>query len=220
MDWNQLGLPAGAPEELAELAARYGTPLVEQVALLSRSGQFGPRIRERTLRTSGSFAPIGKPDRFGEVCMVVRRPDGTLITARKTYYPPETFRLLTGGISHGEPIFAALLRETAEETGLEVAVRRFLAAVSYRLNDSPTAEFYTFAFLLDELGGTLGAVDEEEQVAAFGSVLPADLPSLASKLESLGTGYDPEIAGIWQDWGRFRAIPHRLVYEALRVSDQ
>jgi 8-oxo-dGTP pyrophosphatase MutT (NUDIX family) len=218
MDWNQLGLPAGVPEELSELAARYGMPLVEEVALLSQSGQFGPRIRERTLRTSGSFAPIGKPDRFGEVCMVVRRPDGTLITARKTYYPPDAFRLLTGGISHGEPIFAALLRETAEETGLDVVVRRFLAAVSYRLNDSPLAEFYTFAFLLDEIGGTLGAVDLEEQVAEFGSVLPADLPKIATTLENLGTAYDDEIAGIWQDWGRFRAIPHYLVHQALYGS--
>ncbi len=219
MDWNQLGLPAGVPEELRELATRYGAPLVEEVALVSQSGQFEPRIRERTLRTNGSFAPIGKPDRFGEVCMVVRRPDGTLITARKTYYPPQTFRLLTGGISHGEPIFQALLRETAEETGLEVVVRRFLAAVSYRLNTSPVAEFYTFAFLLDELGGTLGAVDEAEQVAEFRSVLPADLPTIATELENLGSEYHSEIAGLWQDWGRFRAIPHRLVHRALEARD-
>ncbi|MBA3469699.1 MAG: hypothetical protein H0T53_08640, partial [Herpetosiphonaceae bacterium] len=46
---------------------------------------------------------------------------------------------------------------------------------------------------------------------------PADLPKLATALESLGTEYHPEIAGIWQDWGRFRAVPHRLVHQALEM---
>ena len=208
-------LPAGVAEELAELATQYGEPLVWEMALASDSGQFGPRIRERSLRMAGPFEPLGKTDRFGEVCMVVRRRDGTLITARKIYYPADCFRLLTGGISHGEAVYAALLRETAEETGLQVTVRRFLAAVSYRptMNDAPN--FYTFAFLLDEIGGTLGAVDETEQVAAFGFVPPAELPQLATTLEHLSAEYEADISGLWSDWGRFRAVIHRAVFEVL-----
>jgi NAD+ diphosphatase len=219
MDIEHWNLPDGVGEELGGLAARYGQPLVWEVALESASGQFGPRIRERTLRMGGRFAPLGKADRFGEVCMVVRRPDGRLITARKTYYPAEAFRLLTGGISHGEDVHAALLRETAEETGLDVGLRRFLAAVSYRPTDSAAPQFYTFAFLLDELGGTLGAVDEEEQVAAFGFVEPAALPAMAAALEGLGAEYHPEIEGLWSDWGHFRAVIHRAVYEALHAPE-
>ena len=67
--------------------------------------------------------------------MVVRRPNGKLITAKKTFYPPGAFRLLTGGVGHGELIAAALLREVAEETGLDVVVRRFLAVIEYQLRE-------------------------------------------------------------------------------------
>ncbi|HEY1012398.1 MAG TPA: NUDIX hydrolase, partial [Herpetosiphonaceae bacterium] len=191
-------LPASVQAELSQLAERFGQPLIEAAHL----------------GDSGSFAPLGKPDRFGEVCMVVRRADGSLITARKEYYPPHIFRLLTGGIGHGEPVHDALLRETAEETGLDVTVERFLAALSYRLADEPEPSFYTFAFLLQERGGTLGAVDPDERVAAFRMVPPAGLAALAEALEQLTGSDDHEIGGSWRDWGRFRALGHRLVAAA------
>src|SRR6185503_11487916 len=113
------------------------------------------------------FSPVTMGDRYGEVCMVVRRPNGMLITAKKTFYPAGAFRLLTGGVGHGELIAAALLREVAEETGLEVVVRRFLAVIEYHLQElgarpsnpqlasSNLQPFATFAFLLDEIAGTL-----------------------------------------------------------------
>ena len=104
--------------EIAALATRYGTPRRVAVAL-----------------SGGPFRPISATDRIGEVCMVVRRKNGKLLTAIKTFYPPGAFRLLTGGIGHGESIEAALLRETAEETGLDVAVRRFLAVIEYQLKN-------------------------------------------------------------------------------------
>lgn len=194
-------LPASVQTELAELASRFGQPLIEAA----------------NLGDSGSFAPLGKPDRFGEVCMVVRRLDGSLITARKEYYPPHIFRLLTGGIGHGESVHAALLRETAEETGLDVTVERFLAALSYRLGDERDPGFYTFAFLLQERGGTLGALDPDERVAAFRMVGPAELGGLADALEQLTGSDDHEIGGSWRDWGRFRALGHRLTAAALEL---
>jgi 8-oxo-dGTP pyrophosphatase MutT (NUDIX family) len=187
--------------EIAELSGRYGQPIRRNVAL---SG-------------TNVFEPLGKRDRYGEVCMVVRRRNGLLVTARKTYYPPEAFRLLTGGIHHGEPILEALLRETEEETGLAVEVRRFLAAIGYSA-PGHTAEqigFYTFALLLDEIGGTLGCLDPDEELAAFREVTIDELPLLAQGLEQLSPEFDRRIAGRWLDWGRFRAVVHRAVHEAL-----
>jgi 8-oxo-dGTP pyrophosphatase MutT (NUDIX family) len=194
--------------EIDALSQRFGTPQ-RQIA---------------SIANEGVFDPLGKPDRYGEVCMVVRRRNGLLLTARKTFYPADAYRLLTGGIHLGEPILEALLRETEEETGLDVAVRRFLAVVGYELqhtgSSAPRAPrrhaFHTFAFLLDEIGGTLACYDPDERVEDFREIAVDDLPQLANTLDRLGQGYDPEINGRWRDWGRFRAVIHRAVYHALQ----
>jgi ADP-ribose pyrophosphatase YjhB (NUDIX family) len=194
-------LPQETQDELATLAERYGQPLVRNIDL----GQ------------TSQFDPINKNDRYGEVCMVVRRRNGRLLTMKKTFYPTGAYRLLTGGINHGEAVFAALLRETHEETGLEVAVQRFLVAAAYLTAAKGVQPvFYTFAFLLDEIGGTLGAIDEDERVEAFLEIEPAQLPERAAFLEQLdGPRFSREIDGNWGDWGKFRAPVHRLVWERL-----
>jgi ADP-ribose pyrophosphatase YjhB (NUDIX family) len=203
--------------EIAALAQRYGVPARANVEL-----------------DSGNFSPIIKDDRYGEVCMVLRRPNGSLITARKSYYPPGVYRLLTGGVAHGEAIEAALLREAHEETGLHVEVRHILAVITYHAlsplllqgegvqsveaGHSPADEqhFVTFAFLLDETGGNLAPQDEEEQIAEFSEARPNDLLGIADALTALPNQYHPDIEGSWKAWGEFRAAAHRLVYTALR----
>jgi 8-oxo-dGTP pyrophosphatase MutT (NUDIX family) len=196
-------LPQSRQDELEQLALRFGRPLIREVDL---------DVRE-------IFDPLDRTDRFGEVCMVVRRPDGNLLTMKKTFYPQGAFRLLTGGINSGERVLDALLRETYEETGLEASITRFLAAVAYHVRDKGTGPvFYTFAFLLDEIGGTLAVVDEKERVEAFREVKPGDLPEMANYLDGIGTNYSSEIHGDWGDWGRFRAVIHRMVWETLKTS--
>ncbi|MBO9324009.1 MAG: NUDIX hydrolase [Roseiflexus sp.] len=157
-----------------------------------------------------SFDPIARSDRYGEVCMVVRRRNGRLITAIKTFYPMGCFRLLTGGVTHGETIEAALQREVEEETGLQTVIRRFLAVIVY-----PPQRFATFAFLLDERSGELGLRDPHERIAAFREINVAELPILAATLEAAPDCFDAAIGGNWREWGRFRAVVHRVVYQTL-----
>lgn len=189
-------LPEELRAEVAELAALHGAPRVVEAVL-----------------EDVVFDPLSRRDRVGEVCMVVRRPTGRLLVFRKAFYPQGALRLLTGGIAPGEPIGAALLREVAEETGLTVAVRRFLAAIAYRDPGTPEGAhaFYTFAFLLDELGGELVCSDPGEQVELFAEAAPAELPALADALERLESREDRAIGGDWRSWGRFRAVVHRVV---------
>lgn len=195
-------LPEETQLELEQLAQQYRQPLVRTIDLGS----------------SNQFDPLNKSDRYGEVCMVIRRPNGRLLTMKKTFYPHNAYRLLTGGIHHGEHVFDALLRETHEETGLQVEVKRFLALAAYRTNHTgEMPSFYTFAFLLDEVGGTLGVLDEEEKVEAFREIAPEDLPAQAEYLDHLHSRYSAEINGTWGDWGQFRAAIHYLVWEALQV---
>lgn len=186
--------------EIAQLAARYGKPQ-----------------RVRALLEDTDVQPLCMNDRFGEVCMAIRRPNGKLLTAIKTFYPPECYRLLTGGVKQGEPIEDALWREIAEETNLLTEVDRFLAVIEYaeQRPDAPAA-FVTFVFLLDERGGMLTVIDEDERVADFRELAVDELPALADTLEHVATGYSSEIEGDWHSWGVFRAVVHHVVYAALQ----
>jgi ADP-ribose pyrophosphatase YjhB (NUDIX family) len=187
-------------QQISELSSHYGSPQRVVIAL-----------------DGWPFDPLDRTDRYGEVCMVIRRPNGKLLTAIKTYYPPECYRLLTGGVDHGEAIAAGLLREVDEETGLDVAIQRFLAVIEYRLAapDAPPITFATFAFLLDEIGGVLEVRDPHERHAAFREIDPSELLALADHLAAAPLGFDPEIAGSWHDWGQFRAVVHRVVHAIL-----
>jgi 8-oxo-dGTP pyrophosphatase MutT (NUDIX family) len=188
--------------EIDALAARFGRPLVVDSPIADYFDD-----------------PIRKPDRYGEVCMVVRRPNGRLLVAIKTFYPRGAYRLPTGGIHRGEGILDALLREVKEETGLETDVRRFLALIAYHGTTVPsgTPIFHTFAFLLDETGGRLGALDTTEQIEDWREIAVADLRRIADFLDDLKTAGTMDIGGDWRAWGKFRAVVHRTVAEALEA---
>jgi len=187
--------------QIAELAVRYGEP----------------RRVEATVRPF--FDPIQRPDRFAEVCLVIRRPNGKIPLSIKTFYPRGAYRLPTGGIHRGERILDALLRETDEETALEIEVRRFLAWITYRDVSRPLSPplFHTFAFLLDEVGGTLKTRDEEEQIEDWIEIEPAALSDVADRLDRIASAPSKDIGGDWADWGHFRAVVHRAVSEALKA---
>jgi NAD+ diphosphatase len=186
--------------EMAALAKRFGTPLEVESPIPDYFDD-----------------PIRKPDRYGEVCMVVRRPSGKVLLSIKTFYPRGAYRLPTGGIHPGEPVLEALVRETHEETGLGTEVRQFLAHIAYLSVDAPagTPLFHTFAFLLDETGGTLGAIDTSEQIEDWREVPVAELPRVADFLDDLRSAGTLDIGGDWRAWGKFRAVVHRVVHRAL-----
>lgn len=166
--------------------------------------------------------------------MVIRRPSGRLLLTTKDFYPRGAYRLPTGGIAHGEGILDALLRETREETGLDVEIRRFLTWIDYYIPAQPggagrsgatrlttyerAGMFHTFAFLLDETGGTLGALDPDERILDFREIDADQLPTVAANLEGIASEISTDIVGDWADWGRFRAVVHRAVHDALTAS--
>jgi 8-oxo-dGTP pyrophosphatase MutT (NUDIX family) len=193
-------LSADVRREIAELSQRFGEPRAIDALI-----------------HDGFEDPIRRRDRYGEVLMAVRRPNGKLLVAIKTFYPRGAYRLPTGGIHHGERILDAVIRETHEETGLETVIQRFLATISYRGRSTAEAAplFHTFAFLLDEVGGTLGALDTSERIEAWREMSPAELHDQAAVLEHIATEGTVGIGGSWADWGRFRAVAHRVVADTL-----
>lgn len=196
-------------------SVRAPRPLPEamQAEVIALGGRFGEPIVRVASLDDIAFDPVGDPARFAEICMVVRRPSGALLLSTKAFYPPGAHRLPTGGIDAGEPILDAVLRETHEETGLTVELRRFLAAVTYLDGEGGPPVFHTFAFLLDERGGTLGPLDRSEQISEYIEIAPEQLLAVAERLAAIPADAAP--GGTWAAWGRFRAVVHRLVAEAL-----
>lgn len=195
----QMARPLGVSQqhELEGLSLQYGKPVYLEAEIYP-----------------GFDDPVHKSDRVGEVCMVIRRPNGRLLTSIKSIYPRGAFRLPTGGVAPGESILAALFREAHEETGLSVRLSRFLAFISYHVAPEPRPVFHTFAFLLEERSGTLGSLDEKEMIEEYREIQVGELPAIAERLESLGDEGRGSV-GSWGDWGRFRAVVHRAVHEAL-----
>ncbi len=177
--------------EINALAARYGQPLRRHVTCDIGEELFVARF----MRAS---------DRRGEVALLIERPNGRLLLHRKAHYAADHFRLPTGGVNLGEPVLAAALRETAEETGLAVRVQRFLAVIEYTLRfDAIRLPFVSYVFHLGETGGELSLHGGEAE--DFRECAPADLPAIAAALRS--------IPGERGYWGRWRAVAHEVAAE-------
>lgn len=181
-------------QEIDDLAQRYGPAQMRVIEM-------------------GGNSYLLQGSRLCEVCMVIRRPNGRLLTMKKTFYPAGAYRLLTGGIEPGESILEALQREIQEETGLTTTLIRCLGAIVYHMESRP--RFATFAFLLKETGGVLQTNDPDEHLEAFQEIDIDTLPLIIERLGKLGHSYGPEIESYWDDWGRFRIAVHRLVWECL-----
>ena len=181
-----------------------------------------PRREAVTLRVSRLFSAVeSRPDRVAEVVFAIRRPNGLLLLQTKSFYPPGAYRLPSGSIMAGEPVLAALWREVAEETSLQADLLRYLGRYHLRRSSwtdggggRPQAHAFTsYVFLLQETGGELFTADEDERVAGFREIEPRELPDVADGLEALADSPDPTLRS-WGDWGRFRAIVHRVVWDS------
>ena len=192
-------LPAALQRELHTLARRYGEPRTCTVDV-------------------GANSYLGKPrKRVAEVCMVVQAAPAQVFTMTKEFYPPGCYRLPTGGMRRHERVLAALRRESLEEFGQALMVRRFLAAVAYR-RDTARPAFYTFAFLLDGSAEPPRPRDRGERITGFCPIRVDQLPPVADALDGLPVTPSADVDVPWRDWGRFRAVIHRVVWQALTAS--
>jgi len=182
--------------------------------LSSLCQDFGqPVIINETLRIKTMFGALDeRPARVAEVVPVIQRPNGHVLTMIKDNYPADAYRLPSGGIHKGERILDALLRESFEETGLHITVRRFLAIVRYQVIVSAgrTGRFTSYIFLA-EGAGPLQPQDPNEHIAGFREVPVTDLRTMAGALQDVRRGGEND----WSDWGRFRSVVHRVTADVL-----
>lgn len=182
--------------EIAELSKLYGEPVHRQYVL-------------GVSRETYEWWSKAERKREGEVVLFIRRINGKLILHSKDFYPAGTLRVPSGGIKKGESLLNAARREAFEETGLPVAVERFLAIVEFEFRfQALSLPFPSYLFLLRELGGELKAKDTDERISAFVEVPLSELVAVAQRLENMPPA--------WRDWGRYRAFPHRLAAAIIR----
>ncbi len=174
------------------------------------------RLYGRPVERAYELPDCGDLDRFwemwesreAEVVLVLRRADGCVLLQTKLFYPPGAYRLPSGGIRADEDVLAAVLRETREETGLPARPVRFLGVLRYRFEHcAQPMERASYVFLLEAGPGRPWPQDEAEQISGFREVPPGELVAVAEQLERL--------PGEWAVWGRFRALVHRFVAEAM-----
>lgn len=163
------------------------------------------------------FAHFGVRDMTGptqrrEVIFIAPRPGGVLLHSKR-HYPTGTFRLMSGTIEPGESVAAAIAREPEEELGLTLAVRRYVAQIDLALIGGGWMHpWESHLFLLSYSDAPLGPSLDDEIAAT--RVVPVDrLGAIADALDLL-----PNPDG-WRDWGRYRAIAHRLAQQLVTPDE-
>jgi 8-oxo-dGTP pyrophosphatase MutT (NUDIX family) len=180
---------------IAAAIEQYGRPL-------ERSWHY--EVRKDTFL----YWQMVKGKRAGEVIILLRRRNGRYVVHTKAFYPHGTYRLISGGIKPGEDLSTAVQRETWEETGLEIHITRFLGILHHEFAGQDSSLLFTsYVFEVVEEKGVLHVNDPHEAITGYREVTLAGLIDLAEQLEAL----PPD----WNDWGRFRAMPHRFAVEVL-----
>lgn len=178
------------PDEIAALAAKYGPP----------------RRWSRPLDVTPATIAERRGKRQAEVVLAMPRPGNRVLLHTKHFYPPGAYRLMSGGVKTGERVDDAARREIFEETGLNVPLAQFLGVIEFEFrNGIDRVPFVSYVFLTGESSEPPHVTDLDEDIADFREVEWRELTDVADALERLPDD--------WRDWGRFRAIPHRLVAE-------
>ncbi|MEZ4638911.1 MAG: NUDIX hydrolase [Caldilineaceae bacterium] len=175
--------------------------------------------------------------RRAEICYILHRgdPEGDgVLLHRKTFYPPTAYRLPTGGIHQGEAVLETLAREIAEETSFFldlsaygiaqdappagttiVNLASFLGTIAYEMphrSQGKIHRFATYHFVIAAPPNAIPVVDDPAEHLAGWDWQPVHaLNAVAERLDRVGDSY-PD----WGDWGKFRALSHRFVGEAMR----
>lgn len=208
-------------DELADLHQRFGHASYER-----------HHLTVDTPFLNGDNQRLTSAGRRAEICYVMHRGDprqGVLLH-RKAFYPEDAYRLPTGGIHTGEAVLDTLIREIEEETSFHLAIpaassaevptgttvhlQAFLGTLAYDLYHHTQGIIHSFAtyhFLVSAPADALPIVLDPEEAVAGWLWRPADeMRSTASCLETIG-----QVAPPWADWGKFRALSHRFVAEAM-----
>lgn len=181
---------------LARLEAEYGTPLeMRHVAEMS----------EREFRLCRHAMRRG---RAHDVTLFIVRGEEVAVI-RKWSYPPEIYRPPSGGVEPEEVFEAGAAREAYEETGLTVALDRYLVRAQARFSFGEDAlDWTTHVFRARYLDGEIRAVDDREIAEArWATLAELDTNLRAAMLATGSAGF------------RYRVALHDAALRALGLKE-
>jgi 8-oxo-dGTP pyrophosphatase MutT (NUDIX family) len=140
------------PELIAEAEARFGRPAEQDFAVDAAPAEIA------------FIRATQKHGRAHDVTLVIADRD-LFATIAKHSYPPGLFRFPSGGADPGETLEEAGLREGREETGLEIALTRYLLRARTRFrctSGGDVIDWTTHVFAAAVSGGRLEPLDRRE----------------------------------------------------------
>lgn len=141
-------------ETIREMERRYGEPLEIR------------REYEMTEREFDVVAGSRKHGRSHDVTLFIIEED-SIVVIKKPMYPPGAYRAPSGGISPGEDFEAGALREAYEETGLRVAIEKYILRAFVRFTcRGDLIDWTTHVFSARRESGELQPIDTHEIVEA------------------------------------------------------
>lgn len=155
-----------------------------------------------------------KRNRRGEVVLIIRNRQKRILLHTKPFYPDNIYRLPTGGVKEDEPVIASLYREIKEETSFYPRFIHLSAIVLYTLsNRQSQLPLNSYIFEIEPNGEHPVVIDAAEEISGFEWAPISLFPLIINKLENL----QPQR---WGDWGRFRAVAHRVFSGTAEAGNQ
>jgi 8-oxo-dGTP pyrophosphatase MutT (NUDIX family) len=141
-------------EIIREIETRFGVPdeVVWQFEML-------PREFDMVRRSQ-------KHNRAHDVTLFIIE-SGQVVVIKKPMYPPGAYRAPSGGVAPGEDFEAGALREAYEETGLTVALERYVVRARVKFTCAgDEIDWVSHVLSARPMGGVLAPIDTHEIVEA------------------------------------------------------
>jgi len=166
-------------DDVAEMEARLGKPAVRDMTYEIDPSEFD--MVESSMYKG----------RAHDVTMFIRKKDdpSSIVVIRKPFFPPRVFRAPSGAANNGESLESGAVRESKEETGLDVELTCYVARINVKFTaDGRVIEWTSHILEAGQVSGEIDPVDTHEIAEARWATLSELQGPLRASLLETGWG--------------------------------
>lgn len=157
---------------------------------------------------------MARGTRVAEALFALDTGEGDVLLHGKSFYPDGILRLPGGGMESGERPDEAAVREALEETSLPSRPAGFIGYMRSLLRagrEGVPLTVPTYIFRLESMDRGRHPVPQAEEHITVLQPTPAErLDDVIARLHGL--------TGRWAEWGRYRALQHRVARRGLSLQ--